>query len=153
MKLFNKDTSSKIVDEKSKSFIQNATDTFREVAFIFIVALLLGGASYSFFEHKALLDGILWALTTGFTIGYNDTIPTTVGGDVTARVLMTFSVYVIVPLITALMTFKMFKGQMVELLTANRRLIAELDDRQSQKQSAVSTTKVTKSKAKPAKVK
>jgi fructose-specific phosphotransferase system IIC component len=132
------------VDAKSKSFIQNATDTFREVAFIFMVAIFLGGVSYSFFEHKPLVDGLIWAVTTGFTIGYNDIVPTTIGGDVTARVLMTLSAYVIIPLITALMTYKMLKGHIADVTNVNARLLAHLDELDAKKPKA----RITKVKAK-----
>lgn len=118
-----------------KSLIQSATDTFREVALIFLTALILGGISYSLFEHKPLLEGVAWALTTGFTIGYNDVLPTTAGGDITARILMTLSAYVIIPLITALMAYKMLRHKFDEVKESNDRIFQYLEKNESNKKS------------------
>ncbi len=97
----------KPVDVKSKGFIHNATDTFHELALIFAGVILLGGIGYSVFEGANLLQGIWWALVTAFTVGYGDTVPHTVGGQIVAGLLMTISVFIIVPLITARMASKM----------------------------------------------
>lgn len=92
---------------KSKTFFQNATDTFKELALIFLVTIVAGGIAYSIFEHINVLDGVWWAFVTAFTVGYGDVVPGTVAGRVIAALLMTVSVFVIVPLVTALMTKKM----------------------------------------------
>jgi voltage-gated potassium channel len=96
-----------VVPVKTKSFLQNATDTFKELAAIFIVMIVLGGVAYSLVEGKDVLDGIWWAFVTAFTVGYGDVVPGTMWGRLIAVILMSLSIFVIVPLVTALMTKKM----------------------------------------------
>lgn len=92
---------------KSKSFIHNATDTFHELALIFLGVIVVGGLLYSFFENQSIMRGFWWALVTAFTVGYGDVVPKTVAGEVVAGLLMTISVFIVVPLITARMASKM----------------------------------------------
>lgn len=89
---------------QTKNLFQNATDTFRELAAIFLLTIVAGGIAYSVFEKTEVLDGIWWAFVTAFTVGYGDVVPGTMAGRVVAAVLMSISVFVIVPLVTALMT-------------------------------------------------
>lgn len=93
--------------KQSQGFIQNATDTFHELALIFLGVIILGGLSYSLVESKNVLEGFWWAVVTAFTVGYGDVVPQTIMGRVIAGLLMTVSVFIIVPLITARMAAKM----------------------------------------------
>lgn len=142
---------------KSKTFFQQATDTFRELALIFLTMIVLGGALYALFEHASFLKGIWWAFVTAFTVGYGDVVPHSVAGRVVAAALMTVSVFVIIPLVTALMAKRMIvdndawtnEEQMYVLGTAER-MNAYLDRQEQAKQvkSTVNATGTTKSKAK-----
>lgn len=93
---------------KSKGFIHNATDTFHELILILLAVVGIGGILYSLFEKGVSVgDGIWWAFVTAFTVGYGDTVPHTTAGRVLGILLMSFTVFVIIPLITARMASKM----------------------------------------------
>ena len=85
--------------DSTKNWFQNGTDTLTEVIGLFFIVVLIAGASFALFEGKDLFTGIWWAVVTGFTVGYGDVIPHTVGAQVTGVLLMSFSTWVILPLI------------------------------------------------------
>lgn len=88
--------------DKTKNRFQNATDTLTEVVGLFIMVVLLAGGLFALFEGKDLFEGIWWAIVTGFTVGYGDIAPVTMGGRAVGILLMTFSTWVILPLIIVL---------------------------------------------------
>lgn len=77
------------------------TDTFRELFTIYVLTLTCAGVLYSIFEHKSFVDSLWWAVVTAMTVGYGDAYPTTGGGKIVASLLMMFTVFFIIPLITA----------------------------------------------------
>ena len=85
--------------DKTKNRFQNATDTLTEVVGLFLLMVFVAGGLFALFEGKDLLTGIWWAFVTGFTVGYGDIAPATIGGRVTGVTLMTLSTWVILPLI------------------------------------------------------
>lgn len=96
-----------IKTDRSKSFVQNATDTFTELGVIFAGLIVVGGGAYMLFESKGFFESIWWAIVTAFTVGYGDSVPATVGGRVVASLLMSISIFIVVPLITARMASRM----------------------------------------------
>lgn len=136
------DLESLVVPVKTKSFIQNATDTFKELAAIFLVMIVLGGVAYALVEGKNILDGIWWAFVTAFTVGYGDVVPGTIYGRLIAVILMSLSIFVIVPLVTALMTKKMvvdddaWTAEEQRYVLATCRRVNEYLDEQDEKDAA-----------------
>jgi voltage-gated potassium channel len=85
-------------------FFYKATDTFRELFLILAGAVIVSGLLFSLAEHVNPIKGIWWAVVTAYTVGYGDTVPHTALGMFLAGLLMSFSVFVIIPLITARFT-------------------------------------------------
>ncbi len=88
--------------DKTKNFFQNATDTLTEVIVLFIGVVLLAGGLFALFEGKDFFEGVWWAVVTGFTVGYGDIAPASLGGRIVGALLMTFSTWVMLPLIIVL---------------------------------------------------
>ena len=79
--------------------IQAATDTFKELAAIYLALLTVSSVLYMQFEGRTFLESFYWAGTTATSTGYGDIIPKTTGGQVLAFVLMHLSIFGIAPLI------------------------------------------------------
>ncbi len=52
-------------------------------------------------EHTSLLNAIYWSIVTATTLGYGDFSPHSVFGKVLTSLLITFTVFVMIPTITA----------------------------------------------------
>jgi voltage-gated potassium channel len=76
--------------------------------FVGWAALLFGAAVfYSVFEDASLLDGIYWSVVTATTLGYGDLSPHTVEGKVLTSVLISVTVFFLIPTITANLASKL----------------------------------------------
>ena len=79
--------------------IQAATDTFKELAAIYLALLLVSALIYMNLEGRTFLESFYWAGTTATSTGYGDIIPKTKGGQALAFILMHVSIFGVAPLI------------------------------------------------------
>lgn len=79
--------------------LRAATDTLKELAAIYAVLLLAGALLFMVFEARSFGESLYWAGTTATSTGYGDISPQTLGGRITAFVLMHLSIFGIAPLI------------------------------------------------------
>jgi voltage-gated potassium channel len=79
--------------------LRAATDTFRELAVIYLALLLICATLFMWLEGQSFWTSLYWAATTATSTGYGDLSPKTVGGQVLAVVLMHVSIFGIAPLI------------------------------------------------------
>ena len=84
---------------KIKKFINDTTDTFRELFFIYFSSILLSSIIFSWAEGKSFFDSLWWAFATGMTVGYGDIYPVTVIGRIDGIFLMHVVPFFIAPLI------------------------------------------------------
>ena len=80
------------------------TDTILELVLLYGAILLIAAASYGHFEGKSFYDSVWWAAVTATTTGYGDMYPTTIGGRVTAFLLMYTALLFVLPLLIVRIT-------------------------------------------------
>ncbi len=101
-----------------------------------LVLLFLASISYALFEKKNLLDSLWWALITSTTVGYGDFYPASLGGRVTAIVLLLVMILFLIPMITASFASKLivnrdaFTHEEQEDMKNLLRKIVEIEERQ-----------------------
>lgn len=91
--------------------LQAATDTFRELALIYVTLLLVSAGLLMQFEDIDFATAIYWAATTATSTGYGDISPKSPEGRLVAVALMHLSIFVVAPLIVV---------RLVDRLNANR---------------------------------
>lgn len=101
-----------------------------------LVLLVVASISYSLFEKKNLLDSLWWALITSTTVGYGDFYPASLGGRVTAIVLLLIMILFLIPMITASFASKLivnrdaFTHEEQEEMKILLRKIVDIEERQ-----------------------
>ena len=68
---------------------------------VFITMMLVSSLLYMISEETNFLDSIYWSVVTATTLGYGDFSPHTTFGKVLTSCLITFTVFVMLPTITA----------------------------------------------------
>ena len=67
----------------------------------FLVTQLSAALAYSLLEGTDLIDSVYWALVTSTTLGYGDFSPHSTGGKILTSILISFTVFIMIPTITA----------------------------------------------------
>ena len=75
------------------------TDTFRELALIYIALLLVCAGLLTVFEGLDFWTALYWAATTATSTGYGDISPKSPGGQIVAVSLMHLSIFLVAPMI------------------------------------------------------
>jgi voltage-gated potassium channel len=79
--------------------LRAATDTLKELAFLYTVLLLGCTSLFMLLERQDFLTSLYWAGATATSTGYGDIAPKTFGGQILAFVLMHISIFGVAPLI------------------------------------------------------
>jgi voltage-gated potassium channel len=108
------------------------TDTFRELAAIYALAIVLGAAVFAWAEGRSFDDALWWAFVTAMTVGYGDIAPVTLLGRIDAVILMHLVPLVIAPVIVTRLVTRLigdrdrFSHEEQEQLKAELRALREL---------------------------
>jgi voltage-gated potassium channel len=95
--------------------IKEFTDTFVELAIIYLTVLLIAAGLFAWLEGRGFLESLYWAGTTATSTGYGDISPKTVAGQILAVMLMHVSIFFIAPLIVV---------RLIERVTDNHDLFS-----------------------------
>ncbi len=79
--------------------IRAATDTFRELALIYVCLILISAGLLAWAENLDYMTAVYWAATTATSTGYGDISPKTGFGQLIAVSLMHLSIFVVAPMI------------------------------------------------------
>ncbi len=113
--------------------LRAATDTLKELAFLYAVLLLACTLLFMLLEGHAFLTSLYWAGATATSTGYGDIAPKSFGGQVLAFVLMHISIFGVAPLIVVRLIDRLNENrdafthdEQVHILEGLARIEAEL---------------------------
>jgi voltage-gated potassium channel Kch len=78
-----------------------ATNSFVELAVLYLCAILVCALAFAVAEDREFGDALWWAFVTSTTTGYGDISPVTFWGRAVGVFLMHFSIFLLAPLIIA----------------------------------------------------
>ncbi len=111
-----------------------ATDTFGELALIYITLLVISALLLMQFEGIDFGTAIYWAATTATSTGYGDISPKTGAGQFVAVALMHLSIFMVAPLIVVRLVDRLNENrdafthdEQVHILEGIARIEARLD--------------------------
>ncbi|HEX8126584.1 MAG TPA: potassium channel family protein [Allosphingosinicella sp.] len=113
--------------------LRAATDTLKELGFLYAVLLLGCTLLFMLLERQDFLTSLYWAGATATSTGYGDIAPKTFGGQVLAFVLMHISIFGVAPLIIVRLVDRLNENrdaftheEQVHILQGLARIEAEL---------------------------
>jgi voltage-gated potassium channel len=113
--------------------LRAATDTLKELAFLYAVLLLGCTSLFMLLERQDFLTSLYWAGATATSTGYGDIAPKTFGGQILAFVLMHISIFGVAPLIIVRLVDRLNENrdaftheEQVHILEGIQRIEAEL---------------------------
>lgn len=101
-----------------------------------LTLLSVASISYAIFEKKNVIDSLWWSLITSTTVGYGDFYPSSLGGRVTAIVLLLVMILFLIPMITASFASKLivnrdaFTHEEQEEMKVLLKRIVEIEEKQ-----------------------
>jgi voltage-gated potassium channel len=113
--------------------LRAATDTLKELAFLYAVLLLGCTLLFMALERQDFLTSLYWAGATATSTGYGDIAPRSFGGQILAFVLMHISIFGVAPLIVVRLVDRLNENrdaftheEQVHILEGLARIEAEL---------------------------
>ena len=79
--------------------VMRSTETFFELALIYVGVVLSAGLLFMLVEHKSLGNSLWLSVVTAMTVGYGDVVPSTTVGRLIGATLMHIVPLFVIPLI------------------------------------------------------
>ena len=106
----------------------------RHLLITFLVLMATASVLYGIFEDAGLLNSLYWSIVTATTLGYGDFSPHSTAGKVLTSTLITSTVFLFIPTITANLASKLIVNrdaftheEQEEIKESLRAILARLD--------------------------